>query len=61
MAEKKTKTPAAEKQPQAPKKEAKGKQEKKAPAQEHKQIKIKNGSLELNLLVIIVHFFKINL
>jgi large subunit ribosomal protein L5 len=42
MAEKKTKTPAAEKQPQAPKKEAKGKQEKKAPAQEYKQIKIKN-------------------
>jgi large subunit ribosomal protein L5 len=41
MAEKKTKTTAAEKQPQQ-KKEAKGKAEKKAPAQEIKEVKIKN-------------------
>ncbi|HVO73966.1 MAG TPA: 50S ribosomal protein L5 [Ignavibacteriaceae bacterium] len=42
MAEKKTKTPAADKQPQAQKKEGKGKPEKKAPVPEQKQIKIKN-------------------
>jgi len=41
MAEKKTKKPAAEKQPQE-KKEAKGKPEKKVPSQEIKEVKIKN-------------------
>lgn len=41
MAEKKTKKPAEEKQPQQ-KKESKGKQEKKTPAQEVKEVKIKN-------------------